>query len=105
MTTIFADTPQSTRILAATETSADIVIRDGGMYLIGVKDLPDAGTVSIAAYMFGEWVTVDTITRTDLLADGANYSGTAPARLSVGNWRFSVAAAGPSVSLGAAGEG
>ena len=102
---IFPDAAQSTKILASTETSGEIMIRQGGMYLLGVTDLPDAAVVTVAVSMGGSWVTVDTVKQTDLVADGSSFSGVAPARLSVGNWRVSVAAAGPTVYIGAAGKG
>ena len=84
--------------------SVEVNIRAGGMFLVGVVGLPDAGTVTIEARMAGRWVKVDEVKQTDLEADGANFSGVATARLSVGHWRFSVAAAGPEVFIGAAGE-
>ena len=104
-TTIFPDTAQSTRILSSTETNAEVMVRQGGLYLVGVVGLPAAAVVTIESYMGGTWVKVDEVKASDLEADGAVLSGVSTARLSVGRWRFSVNAADPTVYIGAAGEG
>ena len=100
---IFSDTPLSTRVLAPTATSAEFDVRDGGLYNVGVLDLPAGATVSVDAYM-GRWVEVNAIIASDLRPDNANFSGATQARFSPGRWRFTVAAAGPSVYVGGAGE-
>ena len=102
---LYKDAPLSTLLLAATATTAEFTVVDGGMYGIAVVGLADGASVSIQARLGAAWKTVDSVTKTDLLADGAAYSGISPARLAVGVWRVEVAAAGPVVYIGAAGGG